>query len=985
MTPATSMFSRLARALASAGGLGALLAGLPWALLTVIGNPLTDLPSLTQSWITGPMIQHLIALGVWLLWAIFTAAVGVEAVAVLRGVNTPRLAVLSPIQGVAALLVAGLLSAPVASAAAASLQLDRPATATVAGHRSVAAATPATRPAGDPDTATAPASEVMTVRVGGQHYTYRVRHGDTLWHIADVWLGNPLRWPEIYDLNRDHYDQHGRMRHGNLILPGWVLHLPADASPPPGADPAPKPPPPGPSATPTPAPSWPPPTPTPTVSVTASATASHTAAAPSSTATSTPNPTPATADATPTRTSAGAAPTHIPGPRSRPAPPAGVSLSDGGWLDVGLATVLIAAGALVWAHRRRRYIPQPPDAKLRLDDPDLQPLPEAIRRSRRVLQPIADADSAGEPHAPADAVTDINDTSHENGTAADTGAQPDQPTRLTLPGLSNPITSLWPPAGLGLIGPGAEHAARGFLVTALADAHDAQPDARTQVVIPSGTLATLLGTDAVLLGDSPRLHVTAGLGEALTLLEQTTLTRARMLYDNETDDIASLRTQDSFADPTPPLLLIADASAPHERTRIASVLTQGQPLDIAGILLGTWPAGNTVTVAVDGATTAADNRPRHGPHPTDVGRLTVLGAGQAADLLRTAIEADTGQAQPTTPGPARERAATEDRPDLTSQRTESATGDEKPDEPARAERVAGADKSAEDAANGGPAAPPRSVEDHAASDVSTSHEQISAAAPQPARIGVLGGPPQIVGLPPDSKDKPPLRVKSREILAYLMAHPRGVTEEALYDEVLPDLKVSTAAAMLNTYVYNLRRNLRAVAGPGDYLLRPKQVARCDLEAGRFDCDLWRMRHHLQDAQTATDPATRIAALHAAIGEHTGPFADGCAYEWVEPVREAIRRQAIDAHATLAEMLAETDRPGALAVLDQAIAQDPYNEALYRQAMRLHAADRNIAAIRQLRRDLTRHLADIPAEPSDDTITLADQLAVGASRSHRGGV
>jgi nucleoid-associated protein YgaU len=58
------------------------------------------------------------------------------------------------------------------------------------------------------------------VRVGSQHYTYRVRHGDTLWHIADAWLGNPLRWHDIYHLNRGHYDQHGRMHHGNLILPG---------------------------------------------------------------------------------------------------------------------------------------------------------------------------------------------------------------------------------------------------------------------------------------------------------------------------------------------------------------------------------------------------------------------------------------------------------------------------------------------------------------------------------------------------------------------------------------------------------------------------------------------------------------------------------------------------------------------------------------------------------------------------------------------
>jgi hypothetical protein len=43
-------------------------------------------------------------------------------------------------------------------------------------------------------------------------------------------------------------------------------------------------------------------------------------------------------------------------------------------------------------------------------------------------------------------------------------------------------------------------------------------------------------------------------------------------------------------------------------------------------------------------------------------------------------------------------------------------------------------------------------------------------------------------------------------------------------------------------------------------------------------------------------------------------------------------------------------------------------------MRAHAALGHLDAIRTLRRTLTRRLAEIDAEPSDDSLTLADHLA-----------
>src|SRR5439155_9433416 len=179
---------------------------------------------------------------------------------------------------------------------------------------------------------------------------------------------------------------------------------------------------------------------------------------------------------------------------------------------------------------------------------------------------------------------------------------------------------------------------------------------------PAGTLATLLGThtandtasdtvnDTVTVADTGRLTVTTGLPEALNLLEEQTLHRTRLVFDHEVDDVAALREADPAEEPLPPLLLLADTAAAHERTRTAAVLTQGQRLDIHGVLLGAWPDGNTVVVAADGATSrAGSDRGRHGGHPADVGRLAVLDPAQTADLLRTLAEAHTGAAQPAPP------------------------------------------------------------------------------------------------------------------------------------------------------------------------------------------------------------------------------------------------------------------------------------------------------------------------------------------------
>jgi DNA-binding SARP family transcriptional activator len=203
-----------------------------------------------------------------------------------------------------------------------------------------------------------------------------------------------------------------------------------------------------------------------------------------------------------------------------------------------------------------------------------------------------------------------------------------------------------------------------------------------------------------------------------------------------------------------------------------------------------------------------------------------------------------------------------------------------------------------------------------------------------------------------------------------MCHPGGVTEELLFEDVLGDVPGSKVRPRLNTYVYNLQQQLRAVGGPGNYLSHTAR-GRIGIDGDRIDCDLWRMRGHLRDADRARNIPARIALLRRGVDEYTGPLAGDADYYWITPVREAVRGEAIRAHVALAELLADTDRNAALVVLGRAIGHDPYNEALYVQAMRLHAAAADTDGVRAVFGRLTGSLREIGVQPAADTAALAN--------------
>lgn len=209
--------------------LGGVLVGLP-ILLGHIGSPL---PARVPSWsrfVTDLRVGYVpssaackVALGAgWAMWAFLTYEIVAETSSWMRNHASRRSSALGPLQPLLANAIAALvLSAPfpgrslVATASA-------PVTTTIELSSELMAAAPLP-----------PLVAVPPIPLAGDPTsfpTYVVQPHDTLWGIAERYLGNPLRWSEIASLNEGRPEGGSKFGDPNWIYPGWTLVLPADAT-----------------------------------------------------------------------------------------------------------------------------------------------------------------------------------------------------------------------------------------------------------------------------------------------------------------------------------------------------------------------------------------------------------------------------------------------------------------------------------------------------------------------------------------------------------------------------------------------------------------------------------------------------------------------------------------------------------------------------------------------------------------------------------
>lgn len=250
---------QLGKGLLALSGLLLVVVGVPAVLLAFVGNPLpTSMPdrSWLQAEITAEAIIKVFAVLVWVLWAHFLVCV----IAEFRAVRAGRMPGVVPLGGgvqvAARRLVAGvLLLAGAATMTGHAPTSDGPAETTVvtreadqvtseqAGGLRIqgltdtgAGVTAAAHRALDQVTSHAAERSAAEVTDAATVKYYEVkppqgRNYDTLWDIADRTLGDPFRYKEIFELNRDRVQPDGRrLVDADLIQPGWQLIMPADAS-----------------------------------------------------------------------------------------------------------------------------------------------------------------------------------------------------------------------------------------------------------------------------------------------------------------------------------------------------------------------------------------------------------------------------------------------------------------------------------------------------------------------------------------------------------------------------------------------------------------------------------------------------------------------------------------------------------------------------------------------------------------------------------
>ena len=247
-------------------------------------------------------------------------------------------------------------------------------------------------------------------------------------------------------------------------------------------------------------------------------------------------------------------------------------------------------------------------------------------------------------------------------------------------------------------------------------------------------------------------------------------------------------------------------------------------------------------------------------------------------------------------------------------------------------------------------------------------------AASPLSLRVLGHVTLVwAGTGPPREITDTLVPKLREVLVYLALHPRGERRDPMNNAIWPD---RPAERPFNNFYSGLSKLRRAINTATDREISDivlNQDSRYRLNPELVDVDYWQFRDALTHSHAALGEPERLDILRQAVTLYRGELAVDLQREWIEPQREAIRREALDAVATLIAAQGEADPTALLDLLHHARQLDPYNEELYRRMLRIQTRLGQQTDITDTVALLAAALADIDQQPSANILRLAAEL------------
>jgi DNA-binding SARP family transcriptional activator len=592
----------LVRGVGGFAGLLVLVVGLPAALVVGVGWPLphavptvADLHHLFAGRYqpSGSFYIKIVAIVAWIAWAEVAACAVAEIRALIAGRPAWRVRFAGPIQPlIAALVVAVVLALPpgVGEVPAHTPPLAVALSGPVRPRRIVLVADDlGEAPARHADERHA-ARDKERAHEHGEPIRVTVQARDTLWGLAERYLGNPLDWREIFELNVGKPQPGGgSLTDPSLIRPGWVLQLPARAA----------------------------------AHVPDLHRADHRHERPPDKGEHAPQGRPPHREpaAPPSPNGSAAKPAHHNGIRHEHdrshAPPSGsrhtpapsgalVELPSGAVVSTSFLAGVAAAVALGRLRRRRAYRPRPPTAGWSgrgLDAP--APLARLLRAGRAdVTQDSADEDG----EQPAESLNERR-------------IEVDVPPGFALAGQlgDEPLVIDMADGGLGVDGPGAKSVGRALI----ADVVTRHLPGHLECIVEASLWPELLADVEAF----PGLRTVSTVDDFLREAEAELIRRVRLLEDEELEDLSAYWK----AHPEEPVSVLLVACRPPAASiegRLRGVLELGRRVGIGALVIGGSSVARTaVTVDVDGRVNEAS-----APEHRDA-QLVCLGREDAAAAL----------------------------------------------------------------------------------------------------------------------------------------------------------------------------------------------------------------------------------------------------------------------------------------------------------------------------------------------------------------